>query len=580
MKYADEWNKYYNEYKKAYNDFKNNNFFEAKERLVEMREELEDLSKKESSWEDPINNCIRWLGIIEMESNEYQHALKLFSELVERINQKKKFDISFDLELEPGKKENEESLIALTYHDLGFVYICLKDYSKAEDNIKIAIEKIENDKSRLSTKAWFLNDLGLCYFEWGKFDQAIEQYDKVLKLDLKDPHLIGYPYFYRGLALFLKGDLIRARESLSEAENHFRGTEKSDQSELVIASILINIGRIDLKNEDYDRAKKDLDDAQEIYGRDSIEKYINSLTVRNRDKEKNNKDALKILQGVFYYKKDDYENAEKKLKEVKSAKAYNNLGCVYYGWSKKEKNKTDILTEANRFVNRIKDKGKSTAEEIPENYLERAKHFFEEAKIASEQDKDESTRITAQKNLNIASQKKIGTESQDWWSWWSSSTVKSLLCSSFVALLIVSLTMGLFIIPVYFNPGNSDETITVTINNSDPSLNTTEVLKETNTENRSQKTAGAQANETRESSIINTTTRETLYQQITTTQKTTRKNAINPETILLFSAFIFMILIHPLIKSFSAGSVKLDLKDEPKITTSGASASTGPDVRV
>jgi len=456
---------YYVSYQEGYRKFKEGDLSAAKSKFAYIY--------KNSI--DPIaNNCLRWCGIISMGLEEYGNAEKCFTDLIKRLKANEKFDLAIEKVIDPNLKESQETLEALVNHDLGYIYINLKDYLKAEEQLK---KSIENSGINSGTKAWFLNDLGLCYFEWGKFDKAIEQYDEVLKLDLDPSYLKGYPYLYRGLALFEKNDLVRAKESLLKAKANFESTDKRPPIELVKASIFINIGRIEIINKDLDEADFTLKNAGKIYADESNKKHIESLTLKEKKKEERNIITLKILEGIIQYEERKYEEAEKNLKDLDSALALNTLGCIYIKMNDSEKGK-DIAKKTND------DKEKS------EDYIEKAKNSFEKARKKAEDNQNESLRVIINKNLKLLGQEKKKEEPLDWWDWWNSSDWKKKMGGSLAALLIFSLVMGTIIIPFGlfgFNTGYSNETTIVTIEKTNSSLiknssvitNTTEIPSKT-----------------------------------------------------------------------------------------------------
>jgi tetratricopeptide (TPR) repeat protein len=559
-------------------------------------------------------------------STNYKEAKKEFTSAIEKV----KSGINFKHLLIEVSPEIE---LAWTYHDLAYILKKEKQYLASEENYKESIKVLEGmskaiidgnkDKYPIS---WFLNDLGHLYFEWGKYDEAIEQYNKVIEEDKKN----GYAQVFRGLAFFQKGNLTKANEDfkaaliefddriakmkihkdhikkplkdlressdkfiktpsssteerkskfktfkdafetfkdafekeggkaeeLKEFENTTKldgGSEQSlklddlknemnaleskfstDQLKLEKASILTNIGRLELEKGNYENASKRFKDSKDIY--DDVKTYLNQLQNKSvKCKEFDNISALHNNLGILHYKQDHLDDAIKEfilaLNYSDSARAYNNLGNAYY---KKNDNASAI-----------------------ENYL-----------MALELDPELKE---AKKNLN--SLKEAKEKSGNWWEWWFSGQSWIKKISGTILLVLFLLIVVSAFIPfensiVKLNTNNSKEettstTIPLILNN--PQI--TSVVNESVVTVVTTKT-----NITKKDSEITRTeqTTETPPTRTKTTKETSKEMEISPETKLLFAALILFALIHPQIKGFSAGSIKFDL--EPIVASKGAAS--------
>jgi tetratricopeptide (TPR) repeat protein len=547
-------------------------------------------------------NCLRSIGMIniEMGKNYEYDARANFAKLIYLIEEEKK---EFNLEsvdepefkLKPDEKKEgvnkewvncqlQKALKARTYHDLGYVNIILEapNYAESEKKLNEAIELIKEIIIEIDTKGshdiwkiWknefikieslFLNDLGLCYFEWGKFDNAIEAYDKGLSLKIKPGYLKGYHHFFRGLASKEKNDPIRAKCSLDEARNLFEreinmhNTELKDsltngkmeqerkevaQLELVLASILANISRIEIDFKDYCDAEKGLEEALRLYARNKD--YIDSLRKRSKDKEKKNSRTAKILSGILYYEWGRYDEAEMYLNDPElkdSALASNTLGCIYFKKGNKEK----------------------------------AKNCFQFSKKQANIQHNESLKIIAKNNLKLINTGLNKPGSFDWWEWWFHSERKGrcAIGTCLISLLIISILVelvlvGLVSLDIMHAENTTEITILETtpgqlplIKNSSEKMNTTESISNASYEN----TGIKQTN-----TVIINKESETAYTPKSTTIRHTYKSTMNSEILLLLDALILVILILPWIKSFSAGMLKMEFKDiQPTIETRGSS---------
>jgi tetratricopeptide (TPR) repeat protein len=501
-----------------------------------------------------------------------------------------------------------------------------KNYLASEEYYKKSIEglkslgdtKIKEMKDKNNYPLyWFLNDLGHLYFDWARYDEAIEQYNKVIDEDPKN----GYAQIFSGLAYYQKGNFAKAKRDFEDTLNEFNARienilvlkdlkesiddfikapkknalaelcsklnkiSKQNESEELIkfkeilnklseeinnprsqewitfikassvmyikfqdslthlklekASILTNLGRIEIETRNYDRAEKRFKESKEIY--EGLMTYLNKPP--RIAKEFENLSALHNNLGILYYKQDRLNDAIKEFAEAtdysESARAYNNLGNAYY-----KKNDTVNATE---------------------NYL-KALNIDPEQK-------------EAKNNLNQLRDAKEKTS--NWWEWWfdGKSLPKRFAGGALIALL------ALVIISAFVpfenalanyslaNHGINLETNTSferTVSYTTPLISISPLI--TSGVNRSAVTIVATNTDLVTNNTMITRTDKTSETNPTKTETTkeTMKREISPETKLLFAALVLFALIHPQIKGFSAGSVKFDL--EPMTATKGAAS--------
>jgi tetratricopeptide (TPR) repeat protein len=472
-------------------------------------------------------------------STNYKEAKKNFTSAIETFKSGKNFKPLL-IEVSPEIEQ------AWTYHDLAYILQKEKQYLASEENYKESIRVLEGmnkaiiaaikDKYPIS---WFLNDLGHLYFEWGKYDEAIEQYNKVIEKDEKN----GYAQVFRGLAFFQKGNLTKANEDFKAALIEFddRIAKMKDHKDhighlkLEKASILTNIGRLELEKGNYENAGKRFKESKGIY--DEVATYLDQLpsTSIEKCKEFENISALHNNWGILYYKQDRLDDAMKEfitaMDHSESARAYNNLGNTYY--------------KKNDKVNAI------------ENYL-----------MALELDPELKE---AKKNLDLLKDDK--EKSGNWWDWWfSGQSWSKKIVGTILVMLFLLIVVSAFI------PFENSIVKLNTNNSKEETTSTTIPLISINPQiasgaNESMVTVvTTKTNITKNDSIVTRTeqTTETRPTRTTTTKDTSKKMEISPETKLLFAALILFALIHPQIKGFAAGGIKFDL--EPIVASKGAAS--------
>jgi tetratricopeptide (TPR) repeat protein len=491
------------------------------EKALEMLLEIKD--------DDIGLNVHRRLGIIYLETMNYDKAFEEFSKVISDLEKGLNFKPFIDKEhrindIPVRDKDKYITLLkAWTHHDLAVVLTCKKEYLTAEGHLDKAIDLVKelNDES---TEAWFQNDLGWLFHEKCEYPKSIEQYKKVLKLNVKSLYT-AYPYFFLGLASYRNDFKSNARgyfkksKEIIEKELKSLGAADLITYELLIAHILVDIARIDLDEKKSDDAKKNLDLALNIY-----EKYkcqmINTYSPRKKTVENENIAIAYLLMGRCYFDQDRmddanryFEKAESKSESISNkAKYHNNAGCIYL-------KKGELNKASDSFLSAL-------------------------AKNPSSKEAIENLKI-----INASKEKAV-----DLFTFWfdlSQRTLKGLIklmLAGFLILVIVLNTLLIMAPSIAINLPVVGPISEIYNNESTTEFNYNYTM-DTNTAKP----------------IENPTTK-----------KVTEKRNLNIEQRLILIGLCLLILLLPWIKSFSAGTVKIELKETtPLIVTGGAGTSPG-----
>lgn len=636
--------------------------FSNEKRFDESKEEFEKLLDTEQiPVGKPLSNINRRLGMVYLALGEkdelksknalyekdracfhqkasisYKNAKEQFIEAIRKNNEAKKQNVgnSFQ-ELSDVEKDTPENLLAWAYHDLGYIFLKEKYFLEAEENFKCAIkiaENISNDKTRQienGTKgplSWFLNDLGHLYYEWGKYDEAVEQYNKVIEDDQEN----GYAQVYTGLALYQKGDLERSENYFEMALRIFDERIKKEQEE---ASAWINLKESlklfdDMTNKKKERIKaisnfeealrtlKDriVGEKDKINELSKIEKHLEKLKesiykeigiTEPLDNLKNDLNAFEkefpfttenlklekasILTNIGRIETDNenYINAEIKYDE--SNKIYTELMPYLEKATKlsmgKYKEKENISSLHNNWgilyykQDRIDEAIKEF--NITKRYSESARaynnlgnsYFKKGDKIKATENYLIALEINpalkeTKENLKLLKEEKDNPA--NWWDWWFNSRSKGKFIAGIILILMFFLTIAAAFIPL-------NSLINWDLNSSEErTVVTTIPLIAINPQIISGMNESATIIATTKTNTVTNNTEKTTTEETTgtyptkteTTKTTSNRMDISAETKLLFAALILFALIHPQIKGFSAGAVKFDL--EPIAVSKGA----------
>lgn len=333
------------------------------------------------------------------------------------------------------------------------------------------------------------------------------------------------------------------------------------------ASILLDIAKIELDKENDEIAKSYLNRACSIYSSQLL--YIKDLPITKSSIELDNLSAVYNNLGIIFYKRGDYSNAKEhfiKAHEFKnnSATVYNNLANVYA---------------------KVGD-------------IERAESCYHQALIYKPELK------AARENIKLLRK----SEPVSWWDWWFHSDTMlrdekvgigrltdkilrfgSLKKSIGVLLLVVLFSLlasvAVPVVPI-MGGGYTEEKTTVensTVINTTAAnitfINTTFGNTTAGNATIGNTTIGntTLANITKVSSTtipsvskspINDYNKGVINLSSTVTTKTNQTKTVSPEIRLLFAALVIFLLLHPQIRGFSAGTIKIDL--EPTAVSKGS----------
>lgn len=277
-------------------------------KLYEAENILKSIAKEEEAGEGYLN-AHRYLGMLYLEMENFDKAISELSMIV-KIKEATKYTkdpvsaVKFrNLAKECPKgfdKEVEETgHLAWVYHDLGMAYLGKADCEMAEKYLLKAYD-IPEDKKNI-----FRNDLGWLYYKWNKPEEAIEKF----KASVNKGDNSGFPHFYLGLAEIKAGRLVSAKEWLNEAISIFdtNAHDPNDKSkrifyELMKASALNNLGRIEMDNGEYRNSKRLFLEGLAICERQECQEYIKRLSPRRKTKESITIAALHNNLGLLHYK--------------------------------------------------------------------------------------------------------------------------------------------------------------------------------------------------------------------------------------------------------------------------------------
>ena len=259
--------------------------------------------------------------------------------------EKKKYDKTID-NLKKAIELNPKNYPA--YSNLGAIYVQKKEYDKAIEIYKKAIELNSKDDDmyknitvtdgdnviEATLKEFLYLNLGVVYSKKREYDNAIENYKKIIELNPKNDTAYGRI----GVMYGLKEDYGNAIDNLKKA------IELNPQNSIAYD----NLGVVYSKKEEYDKAIENCKKAIELnpqYG-----------------------NAYGNL-GAIYGQKKDYGNAIDNLKKAiklnsKDDNTYENLGVIYY-----QNKKYDSAIENFKKAIELNPKDGSKFEKIIETYF-------------------------------------------------------------------------------------------------------------------------------------------------------------------------------------------------------------------
>ncbi|MFZ1315543.1 MAG: tetratricopeptide repeat protein [Methanothrix sp.] len=490
-----------NNYRKYFNEINSGELYEAENTL-------KSIVKKEEAGEGYLN-ARRYLGMLYLEMENFDKAISELSMIVKikEATKKKKFrNLAKECPEGFDKEEEERGHLAWVYHDLGMAYLGKADCEMAEKYLLKAYD-ISKDKKNI-----FRNDLGWLYYKWNKPEEAIEKF----KASVNQGDNSGFPHFYLGLAEIKAGRLVSAKEWLNEAISIFdtNAHDPYDKSkrifyELMKASALNNLGRIEMDNGEYRKSKRLFLEGLAICERQECQEYIKGLSPRRKTKESITIAALHNNLGLLHYKQGFLDEAEKEyiaaLKFEELPETYNNLAVVYHEKGVKEK---------------------------AESYLKNALRLDSQTEVA-------------RANLN-----RLVGGGANWWDWWfkpgtsGSSLHKGewprRIVGSF--LVFALLVMVCSMMCTSFSGSEISVLGISLLSFGEHGVNTVQE------DIYSYKVGDNSTSRVRETTSTKTTT------------TTTAKNGSNLIDKITIAALLFFFLVHPQIKIFSFGAAKFEME--------------------
>lgn len=144
------------------------------------------------------------------------------------------------------------SRLSWHYLNLGAAYLAMDDQENAERYFRRTMET-SDDLSR-QARAGACANLGYCYFENGRYDEALELFDRAehdyKELSAEDYYNFSVIASWRGRLYAELGDTATALQNLNEAYNYASKTEDYKQ----LAAVCQNIASLYADQEDYRRA--------------------------------------------------------------------------------------------------------------------------------------------------------------------------------------------------------------------------------------------------------------------------------------------------------------------------------------
>lgn len=185
--------------------------------------QLSSVYKKKRNFEQAeaaLNSCLELnpnfftaynsLGTTFYSWGKYDKAVENFKKFQENVQDKK-------LQKRAGK------YIGLAYTKLGSAALNDKNYTKAEEYLKLAVSNHPYDAAYLK-----LADL---YIELGKYDEALQAADNAINYrGRKSKVPKGAPYFYKGMAFKGLNDNAKAKENfkISSSDKQYRDRSKHE----------------------------------------------------------------------------------------------------------------------------------------------------------------------------------------------------------------------------------------------------------------------------------------------------------------------------------------------------------------
>jgi len=280
-------------------------------------------------------NVYRWLGIIELSVLNYEDASHYFKSAIDDGSE------VLDKFTDPACREKDKDALAWAYHDYGYILLAQNDLGEAKLYLKKAMDLAPG-------KAWFINDLGYCYYKLEDWTNAEDMFNNALKKENNGYTriLLGRTYYKESKeenAIMMYDEAFQIflkkinKKNVKEIEHLFREGEINKQLiEYIsqIVNILNNKSQIELDHGKYSKAQDLLLEARSLG--DLIQNYIESNDTFSPIKKTTYKESMATTcnnLGLLFYKKGLYEAAKKEyergLMKYEYSEIYYNLGILY-----------------------------------------------------------------------------------------------------------------------------------------------------------------------------------------------------------------------------------------------------------
>ena len=260
------------------------------------------------------------------------------------------------------------------FRDLGQYYSYKHDYKNAKKYLSKSFE-IAKKLSKPEYIAPILGKIGLCEYDIGKFDQALEKFNQELEIfkTIQDNIGVALSEGHIGMVLFQKGKL---NEAFNQFEQQYKLSKKNDSKKMILQS-LGNMALIYNIRGDYDKSlniyKEVIAIAEDTYDQRSLGQTYGNLGI--------------IYKNLMNYKNSE-SNFKKQLKialkigdKFQESNSYDGIASVYHKINK-FKDSIEFHLKAIAIEKEINDKNG-----LASSYCNLSLTFFDSGQIDNAKDK-------------------------------------------------------------------------------------------------------------------------------------------------------------------------------------------------